>query len=101
MDKYIIKPSPSFENELNDLYRYILFKFKEPMIASKFYDKIKNTILSLEYFPERYMKISDFNHKNRNMRKLIIERYIIIYEVNKNIRRSFHLTYFSFNSKLF
>ena len=86
INKYIIKLSPSFENELNNIYRYILFELKEPMIASKLYDKIKNTILSLECFPERYMKISDFNHKDRNMRKLIIEKYIIIYEVNKNIR---------------
>ena len=101
MDKYTIKHSPSFEKELNNIYRHILFKLKEPMIASKLYDKIKNTIISLEYFPERYMKISNFNHKDRNMRKLIIEKYIIIYEVNKNIRRSFYLTYFSLNSKLF
>ena len=51
--------------------------------------------------PERYIEIDIYKGKPRNIRKLPIKDYLIIYEVNKNKRTNFHFTYFSLYSKLF
>lgn len=95
INKYIIKPSPSFEKEFNKIYKHIAFNFKNPITANNFYNKVITEIYSLQHFPERYMKISSYKNKNRILRRLIVNQYIIIYEVNNNTRTSFHSTYFS------
>ncbi len=101
INKYTIKPSPTFEKELKRIYKHLAFKLKEPVIAQKFYERVIKEIYSLQYFPERYAKISNYKNKTRNLRKLLINNYIIIYEVNKDTRPSFYFTYISFKSKLF
>lgn len=95
MNKYIVKTTPSFEKELKNIYKHLSFKLKEPMIANKFYNKVIKEISSLQYFPERYTKISSYINQIRNLRKLLVDRYVVIYEVNHNTRTSLYLTHFS------
>ena len=95
INKYIIKPSPSFENELQETYLYIKFKLKEPITAKRIYKTVKKEIYSLQYFPERHIKITNYKDKVRNLHRLLIYNYIIIYEVDNNKRRSIYFTYFS------
>lgn len=83
INEYTIKPTPSFEIELENAYRYIAYKLKEPITAKRFYNKVIKEIYSLQYFPERYVKINNYKDKNRNLRKILIDKYVIIYEVNK------------------
>ena len=80
--QFIIKPSPSFEKELEKIFNYITFNLKEPITAKNFYKKVSKEIFSLEYFPERYMKISTLSTKKRNLRRLPFDKFVIIYEVN-------------------
>lgn len=91
--KYTIKPTPLFEKELENIYKYITFKLQAPITANNLYNKVVKDIYSLEQFPERYPKISCY--KNRNLRKLLINKYVVIYEVNNNTRTSFYFTYIS------
>ena len=95
MNKYLIHPSPPFEKELTEIYNHIAFKLDSISSANKFYHKVKNAIYSLKYYPERYMKVYSLQHPQRNLRKLTIDNYIIIYEVNNNTRSSFYSTYIS------
>ena len=92
--KYIIKLAPTFEKDLEKIYEYIAFNLQEPHIAKKLYNKIIQKLYSLQYFPERFVKI--FNHKNQNLRRLLINNYAVIYEVDNNTRTSFYITYFSY-----
>ena len=92
-NKYEIIQTHSFEQELDFIYNYIRFNLKEPTTAIRLYDNVIFKILSLQYFPERCPKIPTY--KNNNIRKLLINNYIIIYEVNSNTRSSFYSTYFS------
>ena len=101
INKYTIRPTATFKEELKNIIYYIKINLKEPLIAQKFYDKVIEKISSLSFMPERYMKIQNSNNNNKNIRKLSIKDYLIIYEVNKNARTSFHFTYFSLCSKLF
>ena len=100
-NKFIIFQTADFEEELEKIIYYINKKLKEPNIAEKFYNDVINKILSLSFMPERYMKIKVSKDNHRDIRKLPIKDYLIIYEVNKNTRTSFYFTYFSLYSKLF
>lgn len=95
MNKYIIRQTHLFEKELESIYQYIFTHLKEPITAKKFYYKVKEGIFSLQYFPERHVKLNIEVEQKRNLHKLLIDNYVIIYEVKQNTRRSFYSTYFS------
>ena len=92
--KYIIKITPSFEEELKSIYTYIELKLKEPNTAKILFNKIINKIYSLETYPERYIKVSINSDKTRNIRKLIFEKYVIIYEIDNQNGQIFILHIF-------
>ena len=97
MNKYNIKTTKAFEEELLDIYRYIADNLQEPKIANEKYKKIKNKILSLQYLPERYSRIFKSKFKNRNLRKLLINNFVIIYEVRNDTYQIFILHIFNKN----
>ncbi len=57
--------------------------------------KNKNKILSLQYLPERYSRIFKSKFKNRNLRKLLINNFVIIYEVRNDTYQIFILHIFN------
>ena len=93
--KYTVHLTPSFESELEKIYRYLRFNLNNPSVAQKFYNIIIKKAYSLQQYPERHSKILGFKLENKNLRKLPIKNYIIIYEVDNNTRSSFHPTYIS------
>lgn len=101
LNKYIIRPSPAFEKELEKIYNYITFELKEPLTAKKFFNQLSKEIYSLQYFPERYKRIPIYKKPKRNIRKLPFNNYVIIYEVDINARASIYFAYISQQSKLF
>lgn len=101
MNKYKITWSPHTKEELNKIYSYISYYLQEPNIANNLLKKILCSISSLEYFPERYLKIYNYKSKSKNLHRLLVNKYIIIYEVNNSTRTSFYSTYISRESKLF
>ena len=92
MNKYNIKTTKAFEEELLDIYSYIVDYLQEPKIAN---EKIRNKILSLQYLPERYSRIFKSKFKNRNLRKLLINNFVIIYEVRNDTYQIFILHIFN------
>ena len=93
--KYIVLPTYTFKEELKNITSYFKYRLKEPLLTKRFYKNVSNKIKSLEFMPEKHMRISDFKNKNRNLRKLLIDNYTIIYEVINDTRTSFHFTYIS------
>ena len=81
MNKYSINLTSQFNEELKNIYEYIYYTLSSPQTANKLYFKIKNSILSLESFPDSYPKIIFNNSKEHNFRKLIINKYVIIFKV--------------------
>ena len=84
--KYSINITPTFANELEQIYQYMVDNLKVPNIANKFNKKVKKSIFSWTYFPERFSKILISNKDN--LRKIIVDNYIIIYEINSEKRTS-------------
>lgn len=99
--KYKIIWSPQARDDLRDIKYYIKNHLKEKNIAINVVKRILNSILDLSYLPEKHAKIQIFNEKTKNVRKMPISNYIVIYEVNHDTRASFYSTYFSQSSKLF
>lgn len=82
MSEYFINISLQFREELERIYFYISYVLSSPHTANKLYFKVKESVLSLNLFPERYSKILITNYSNHNLRKMVVNNYIIIYEVN-------------------
>ena len=80
MKEYRIILEPQFKEELNS----ILYLFPHFNITrKKLHTEIRNTVLSLEIFPERYNKIVETqNIKEENIRKLPINKFIVVYQVD-------------------
>lgn len=91
MKKYNIIWSQEFKEELESIYNYICNKLKEKDIADNLYNQIINQIFSLKYYRERYQRLTI--EKYENIRRLIVNNYIIIYKINDIFRTSLYSTY--------
>lgn len=96
--KYKIIKTDTFTLELDNIISYIFFNLKEPNIAKRKYKKINQKIHTLEQSPERCPLVHGCKG---NIRKLIVNNYIVIYETKKDTRANIYITYFSFKTKLF
>lgn len=98
MNNYFINTTPTFEEELQNIVSYIYFYLKEPRISIKLYKKIINKIFSLDILPERYPKIHyKLTNNNLTLRKLSIDNFVVIYEVNDLTHQIFILHIFHCN----
>lgn len=91
--KYIVLPTSTFKEELKNITSYFKYNLKEPLLAKRFYKNVSNKIKSLEFMPEKHTIISNFKNNSKLLRKLLIDNYVIIYEVINDTRTSFHFTY--------
>lgn len=100
--KYYIIWTLNFKNELKNIFNYLNYFLNVPLTAEKLHQKLVASLTTLEYFPERYTKITNTKFLTSNsIHRVIIDNYIIIYEVNRNTRSSFYFTYFSLKPRLF
>lgn len=84
--KYKIYWSPQFTNEFKKILTFMNCQFNNYSISNNFKNNIINLIQSLDFFPERYPKITNFKYKDRNIRKSVFKKFIIIYEVQIKTR---------------
>jgi addiction module RelE/StbE family toxin len=84
LDKYNVVYSKEARQDLLDLKRYIKYNLQEPNIAKKLTDKIKTEINKLIDNPKLYSIIDDELIKKFEIRKIIIDNYIVFYRVNNN-----------------
>lgn len=96
MEKYKVNISKKFEEELLNIFYHIFFSLKSPIAAFNTYNLIVKSAFSLSYFPERHSKF-----ENSDFRKLTVENYVIIYEVDKISLQVFLLHVFNRKTKLF
>lgn len=92
--QFDVYPTRIYKQELSDIIHYLKYELKESLIAKEFYDLVINRTLTLSFMPERYTRISIFNNVSRNLRKMHIGNYVVIYEVNNDLKKVFLLHIF-------
>ncbi len=85
MNKYIIEYSKDSKQDLIDIKRYIKYNLQEPTIANDLIAKIKKEINKLANNPEIYSIIDDDFIKKLEIRKIIVDKYIVFYRVKNNL----------------
>ena len=94
-NKFTILPTATFKEEFYNIFHHIKYKLYEPVLADRVYKNILEKISTLDFMPEKYVRILYPNSKNRNLRKFTIDNYVVIYEVFRNTRTNIYSTYFS------
>ncbi len=84
MKKYNIEYSLDAKQDLIEIKQYIKYNLQEPEIAQKLILKIRKEISTLKNNPEIYTIIDDDIIKKLEIRKLIIDNYIVFYRIKNN-----------------
>ena len=83
MAKYNIEYSKESKQDLIGIKQYIKYNLQEPETAKKLILKIRNEINKLKHNPEIYSIIDDDIIKKLEIRKLIVNNYIVFYRIKK------------------
>lgn len=81
LKKYIIRYSIEAKDDMINIKKYIKYDLQEPSIANRLIDRIKEKIENLTHDPEIYAIIDDSHLKSLEIRKLIIDNYIVFYRI--------------------
>ena len=83
MAKYNIEYSKESKQNLIEIKKYIKYNLQESEIAQKLISEIRNEINNLKHNPEIYSIIDDDLIKKLEIRKLIVNNYIVFYRIKK------------------
>ena len=84
MAKYKIEYSKESKQDLIGIKQYIKYNLQEPETAQKLISKIRNKINNLKNNPEIYSVIDDDLIKKIEIRKLMVDNYIVFYRIKKD-----------------
>ena len=85
--KYQIIITKRAKQELREIYEYISKLLKEEKTAMDLINKIKKSLLQLEYIPNGFSIIDYYEKSNCSYRRLVINNYIVIYRVDKENKK--------------
>lgn len=87
MHKYKVEYSKESKKDLIEIKKYIKNDLQEPETAQKLIDKIRKQINELKDNPEIYAIIDEDIIKKLEIRKLIIDNYIVFYRIkNRSVQ---------------
>lgn len=84
MNQYTIEYSKEARQDLIEIKRYIKYNLQEPATAQKLVSKMRTEIDKLKTDPQIYAIIDDDFIKKFEIRKLIIDNYIVFYRIQNN-----------------
>lgn len=93
MKKYNIEYSKESNQDLIEIKQYIKYNLQEPEIAQNLISKIRSKINSLRDNPEIYSVITDSIVGKLEVRKLIVDNYIVFYKVENKIIQVVRIMY--------
>lgn len=72
--------------DLNNIYNYVLINSLEPSIAGNLVKEIKQAIASLNILPFRHEQMETLRTDLKDIRKLLVKSYVVLYRVNEVAR---------------
>ena len=79
MNKYKIEYSKEAKQDLIDIKKYVKYNLQEPKIATRLITKIRREINKLSDNPQIYSIIDEDFIRKLEIRKIIVDNYIIFY----------------------
>ena len=83
MKKHSILITHTAMEDLKRIASYVAIELREPSIAKKLVGNIKEVIMSLEQMPTRYSLLRDANLAVQEIRKIMVDNYIVCYTVSE------------------
>lgn len=87
MDKYQIMITPRAKADLIDIGDYISFILLEPETAEKLVKGLRRSISQLQYFPNKFPIIQDYNLKYREIHYMPHKNYFVFYQIDDEKKR--------------
>ncbi|MGH4118080.1 type II toxin-antitoxin system RelE/ParE family toxin [Clostridium sp.] len=84
INEYKIKFTPVAEEDLDQIYEYIVNKLFAGTAANDLMEKIETGIMRLKQFPFSCSHVLDEALKTRGYRRFIVDNYIVFYLVNES-----------------
>jgi addiction module RelE/StbE family toxin len=84
VNKYNIEYSKESKQDLIGIKQYIKYNLQEPETAQKLISKIRNEVNNLKNNPEICAIIDDELIKKLEIRKMIVDNYIVFYRIKNN-----------------
>lgn len=84
MKKYKVEITSSAFRDINLIYEYIKYDLMLSEYADRLIERIFQNINSLEYYPKKYSKIDIQSEKLLDIRRVIVDKYLILYVVEPN-----------------
>ena len=84
MHNYNIEYSKESKQDLIEIKKYIKDNLQEPYTAQNLISKIKNEIDNLKNDPKIYAIIDEGIIKRLEIRKLIVDNYIVFYRIQES-----------------
>lgn len=81
VDRYNIEYSEEAKQDLIGIKRYIKYNLQEPETAQKLISKMRKEINNLKYNPEINAIVDDDFIKKIEIRKLMVDNYIVFYRI--------------------
>ena len=79
--KYTVIVSEEASEDIQAVFRYIAEEKGLPITARRWVDSVENAIKSLDYMPYRYPRYELQVPEVSELRKLVIERHLVLYTV--------------------
>lgn len=92
MDKYDVMLYPKAYRDIDDIYAYIAHEKLSPENAKGQTDRIWEAIKSLEELPESHQNRLVGRYSGKGYKQLIIDNYIVIFKIDKNVKKVFVVT---------
>lgn len=83
---YKINLTPKAQSDLNVIFKYIAFDLQSIQNAKGQLDRLEKAITSLEQMPERQRVYDKEPWRNRNLRIMTVDNYLVFYIPNNEER---------------
>ncbi|MBO5076802.1 MAG: type II toxin-antitoxin system RelE/ParE family toxin [Clostridia bacterium] len=86
MESYQVLYSDEALDDLREIYSYIAFVLKEPLVATRLIQRIRKEIQTLGLFPDKYHVVTIETMRLLGMRQKTVGNFVIFYLTDYNNR---------------
>lgn len=87
MDEYKVKITPQASEQILEIFNYISNTLKEPVVAERLFDKLRESVLSLGTMPRRVALIDEEPWKSHGIHKMPVKNFIVYFWINEELKQ--------------